>query len=233
MNFIKKIFENKIDESVHNQFKRFSKGIFENRALIEISNSKKVKIKTSFEFSSNFLDVLVNTIVGKVKVTGGIISVNKNLAEDIGFGISGKKQFQGVITYLIDCEITKEQLQNAMNKYKDALFLLTFETVYGSLKTKVKSPKSTKPGKDDEKPKVDFCLFVTGDKGILNDFAFDVGEFSKLSINHTFVIDSLVVPDQYKNDFALARIHAKRKGKIIRKLEIDGKLKVNECAFEA
>ena len=48
MNFIKKLFEHKMDDSVHRQFKRFSKGTFENRALIDITLGSQTKIKTSF-----------------------------------------------------------------------------------------------------------------------------------------------------------------------------------------
>ena len=54
MNFIKKMFEGKIDDSVHRQFKRFSKGTFENRALVNLINSKSIKVKTSFEYANDF-----------------------------------------------------------------------------------------------------------------------------------------------------------------------------------
>ena len=42
--FIKKIFEGKIDNLVHEQFIRFSKGIFENKAVMNIVKSGKIKI---------------------------------------------------------------------------------------------------------------------------------------------------------------------------------------------
>ena len=45
MNFIKKIFENQVDEKVHSQFTRYGKGIFEYKALLDINvQAKKVKI---------------------------------------------------------------------------------------------------------------------------------------------------------------------------------------------
>ena len=38
--FIKKIFEKNVDELVHSQFIKFSKGEFENRAMIRGKNTK-------------------------------------------------------------------------------------------------------------------------------------------------------------------------------------------------
>ena len=53
MNFIRKIIEGKVDEATHRQFTRYGKGIYENKALIDITKTKnKVRIKTSFEFAN-------------------------------------------------------------------------------------------------------------------------------------------------------------------------------------
>ena len=48
---------------------------------------------------------------------------------------------------------------------------------------------------------------------------------SKKQISHTFVIDSIEVPENLKksSDFLLVREESKRKGKIIREAEIDEK----------
>ena len=47
MSFIKKLFEGEVDESVHQQFTRYSKGTFEYKALVDITiTSKHIKIKT-------------------------------------------------------------------------------------------------------------------------------------------------------------------------------------------
>ena len=101
--------------------------------------------------------------------------------------------------------------------------------------SKVKSPTSSKPGKGKkEGPKVDFCTFKTKDDEIAKDFAFDVKEdYKKIMINHTFQIITLEVSKEYEHDFKLARAHATRKGKIIRKLNIDGKEEVKEKEFSA
>ncbi len=232
MNFIKKIFENKNDDLVHKNFKRFSKGNYENRALVEVDKGKNsVKVKTSFEFAEDFARFLGNTIQGKVKITGGIIT-KKDIRQELNFEIS-MKQFAGVKTFLIENEMTKDELFNLFNKFPDALFLLSFSTEYGIFKCKVKSPKAAKPGKDNE-IKVDFCTFITNNIDFFKEFAFDIeNDFKKLKIRHTFLINELVIDEKDKNDPALARVNAKRKGKIERFIDIDGNLSKKEINFSA
>src|SRR3989344_9286041 len=229
MNFIRKIFQNKADELVHKNFKRFSKGIYENRALVEIDIGKKsLKIKTSFEFAEDFARFLGNTIKDKTLVSGGIIT-KKDIRPELDFEV-GMKQFAGVKTFLINNEMSKDQLNNLFMKFPDALFLLSFSTDYGTLKTKVKSPKSAKPVKGDKDDiKADFCTFSTNDLNLTREIAFDVEQdFKKLKIKHTFIIEELIVDEKDKNDFVLARANAKRKGTIKRYLDIDEKLSEKE-----
>ena len=231
MNFIKKIFENKIDETVHKQFKRFGKGVYENRAVVEIKKSKNsVKIKTSFEFAEDFARFLANTIKEKTKVSGGIIT-KKDIRGELDFEVQ-MKQFAGVKTFLLDNEIGKDSLNNIFSKFSDALFLLSFSTDYGILKVKVKNPKAAKPGKDNE-VKADFCTFITNDINFVREFAFDVNEnFSELKLNHTFIINELIVNDKDRDNPAMARENAARKGKIKRIMDIDGKITEKEINFE-
>ena len=75
MNFIHKLFQDLPDDETHRQFKRYGKGDYENKALIDITRSKKdVKIKTSFEFAEEFAKILANDLKGKTRVTGVIIT---------------------------------------------------------------------------------------------------------------------------------------------------------------
>jgi len=231
MNFIKKIFEGKTDNLVHKQFKRFGKGTYENRAVVEIKKSKNsVKIKTSFEFAEDFARFLANTIKEKTKVSGGIIT-KKDIRGELDFEVQ-MKQFAGVKTFLLDNEIGKDSLNNIFSKFSDALFLLSFSTDYGILKVKVKNPKAAKPGKDKE-VKADFCTFITNDINFVREFAFDVNEnFSELKLNHTFIINELIVNDKDRDNPAMARENAARKGKIKRIMDIDGKITEKEINFE-
>ena len=233
MNFIKNIFFDKIDASVHRQFIRYGKGTFNDRAIVEITVGSRLKIKTSFEYANDFVRFLAGKINGKINVTGGIITA-KDIRNDAKFKINDIKQFAGVKTYLIDTKIDKEDLLDIMNKFSDAVYCLSFSTDYGSLKVKVKSPKSAKPGKDDEEAKADYCTFTTNDLNFKNEFAFDVKDkFSKFRANHTLIINEIIVPEEYKNDFARARTEGKRKGKLIREIDIDGVKKKSEKEFLA
>ena len=53
-----------------------------------------------------------------------------------------------------------------------------------------------------------------------------------LKIKHILNITEIVIPEEFKNDPAKARIEAKRKGKIIRFLDIDEKEEQKEVDFE-
>jgi len=233
MNFIKKIFENKIDDYTHLQFSRFGKGVFENRALLEITvSSKNVKIKTSGEFANELVALLANTIEDKTPVKGIIFST-KDLSEESNIEFKEIKNALGIKKHFIDQELTKEQILVLVRKFPRSSFSLSFETDYGKLKIKAKAPKAGKPGKKGAAPKADHCTFITSNKEILNDYSFDIKQqYKKLFIIHTYKIEELIIPEEYKNDFALARIHAKRKGKLIRKILVDEKQIEKDVLFE-
>ncbi len=234
MNFIKKLFNNQIDEKVHNQFTKFGPGTFENKALIDINiTAKAVKIKTSPEFTNELVEFLANTIQDKTKVKG-IIFATRDLTEESPIEFTEIKNAMGVKKHIVDSELTKDQVLETCNKFPFNSINLSFETEYGKLKIKEKAPKSGKPGKGDSKPKADYCVLTTTDKSILEDYAFDIQEpFKKAFIQHTVEIQELIVPEEYKNDFAKARIHAKRKGKLTRILTVDEKESQKETNFEA
>ena len=234
MNFIRKIFEGKTDDWVHKQFTRYGKGTYENKALLDITKGKdSLKIKSSFEFAGEFAHYLAQTIQGKTHVTGGVIST-KPLKEELGIPIANQKQFAGVKTYLIDTELTKEQITTLFTKFPNTMILLSFKTQEGELKTKVKSPTSAKPGKGGDNPKADFCTFTLKDQTFADDLAFDVKKsYKKLFINHTYIITALTVPKEYGNNLEQARLNAKRKGKILRKITLEEKEETTEKEFEA
>ena len=195
MNFIKKLFENNVDEEVHKQFRRFSKGVFEERALIKIKKSKKgFKIYTSFEFINDLVE-LVASKVEKADVSGRVIKNRKKT--EINESLSG------------------EEIKRLLEENDSCLLNIKGDGVELKCKKSLPKPGSTLDGK--------FCK-ASLPLDFLNEFAFDIEEdFKDLVIKHRFVIDELVVPEEYKNDFAKAREMAKRKGKLVREIEVDGK----------
>jgi hypothetical protein len=234
MNFIKKIFNNQIDEKVHTQFVRYGKGTFGDRALLEIHvQAKKVKIKTSAEYINELVQFLANTIEEKTQVKGIIFST-RNLTEESNIDFQEIKNAMGVKKHIINQELTKDTILETIEKFPYASINLSFKTDKGELKIKEKAPKAPKAGKKDKGPKADYCVFTTEDRSILEDFAFDIKEqFKKASINHTIVIEDITIPEEYKDDFAQARLKGIRKGKITRKITIDEKEIISEINFEA
>lgn len=235
MNFIKKIVDGKIDDSVHLQFQKFSKGEFRDRAVIKAKQSKgKFNISTTAEFANELVRDVAEKLGGnRTRVTGAIVST-MDLKGKIDF--KEIKQFQGVKRYLIDNEMSGNEIISLLEEFPKNFFALSFEAGETKLKIKPKAPKSGKPGKENEEgPKADFCKLKTDDSELGGSFVFETPDFREAVINHTFFIDEMVISPELKksNDFARMREEALRKGRIVRKANIDGKETVKEINFEA
>jgi hypothetical protein len=231
MNFIKKVFDGDIDESVHLQFQKFSKGEFRNRAIIEAKKSRgKYTIKTSAEFANDLVRIVAKQLGSKsTKITGAIVSTS-NLKDRLDY--KEIKQFQGVKKYLIEKDMSGDEIISLLEEFPKTFFALTFESENSKLKIKPKAPKSGKPGKGDEIPKAEFCTLKTSSAEIGNSFVFEKSDFQKAQIVHTFFVNKIILPDG-EEDFAKMRENAKRCGKIVRKAIIDEKEFVKEFGFEA
>jgi len=237
--FIKKIFENKKDdELVHFQFVKFSKGEFPQRAMIRAKNSGgKYTISTTSEYAKEIIMSLAEKLGDKTTtVSGAIIS-----ALDLeGFEYDERKMAMGVRKYMIyEKEMTGNKIIELCNKLQKAFFALSFITDKTDLKIKPKSPKSAKGAsstkKEGAKAKINFIKIKTTDNELVNDLIFDdeAKDFKKIEIKHDFIINEIVMPETEEKDFAKIRELAKRKGKIIRYLDIDGKMINKEADFEA
>ena len=234
MNFIKKIINKEIDESVHLQFQKFSGGEFKNRALIQAKQSKgKISINTSAEFANELIRIAAEKIQDKtVRVTGAVVSTN-DLKNDLEF--KEIKQFQGVKRYLIDKEMSGKDILKLLDKFPKTFFALSFEMGEDKLKIKPKAPKSGKPGSTrGEKPKADFCKIITTDINIGKNFVFEKPDFKEAHIVHDYFIEEIIIPKELKDEknYAKVREMSKRKGKIIRKSEIDGQTSERIIEFE-
>jgi len=237
MNFIKKIFDGEIGEDIHLQFQKFSKGEFRDKALIKAKKTKeKFTINTSAEFANEMVRKVAEKLgEDKTRITGAIIST-RNLKEEPIFrdilANSEVKQFQGVRRFIINTEMSGKDIIKFLDECPKAFFALSFDAGDSKLKIKPKAPKSGKPGKGDDKPKVDFCKLITTDAGWGRSFVFEKPDFDNAEINHPFLITELIYPEGEK-DFARIRELAKRKGKIIREAKIDGQIIKTEKEFVA
>ena len=235
MNFIKRVFEDNVDENVHLHFQKFSKGEFRNKAQIHFKQAAgKYNITTSPEYANEMVKTVASHIQNdKVKVTGAIVST-LDLKDYVEY--KDIKQFQGVKRYIIDTEMTGNEIIDLVNQLPKNFFALSFSTPDGNYKLKIKpkAPKSGKPGKKTaEKPKPDFCKLTTTDKNLAQEFLFETEDVSKVKeadVEHTYYFDKLEIPEEVKKsgDFKKMREEAKRVGKIVREAEIDGEKKKTE-----
>lgn len=238
MNFIKKIFDGKIDESVHLQFQKFSKGQFKSRALIVAKKTKELyKISAGSEFANEMVEELAKELGNKkVNMTGVIVStLNLNAEQDFKkmLGNCEIKQFMGVKQFKINHNLSGDDILSLIKNFPKAFFALSFKTESSELKIKPKTPKSAKPStkaKDSIKP--DFCKIATKNRSIGEEFVFEKKDYKTAEISHDFVIENIIFPEGEK-DFAKIREMAKRKGRILRNALIDGKRMNSEKEFTA
>ena len=225
MNFIKKIFEGKGDGSVHQQFVRFGRGLFERRAVIVVKKTGKIKINTSFELTNDMV-LFVFENVAKARVSGVIFA--RGEIPSLGKGISKKS----LVEYNVDREMASSEIEEIAKK---SYFMLLDCSANGiSLTTKKKLPKpSAKSGKMNDK----FCVLEADLKylpKVTEEFLFDLKEkgAKKIEISHDYQINEIILPKGEKDPEKI-RILAKRKGEIIRKTVADGQETVSKIAFAA
>lgn len=215
--FIKKVFCKNVDENCHRQFVRFSKGDFAGRALINLNKTDKLKVTGSSEWINDFVSLASE--IGEVKFSGIVLS-----KEDLG--LPGKKK-AGLIEYHFNGN--SEDVKKIANKAYT--MMLDGEGQGISLKIKKKLPK---PGKGEGKINDKFCSLEADLKywnAIKNAFFWDVPDCKKAKIGHEYIITEMVLPKGEK-DFEKIRVLAKRKGKLVRKLAIDGNETSKETEME-
>ena len=236
--FIKKIFEGKTDDLVHLQFQKFSRGEFKHRAMIIAKAGKEFRINTTPEFANEFVRYLAEMLGSGSTNVQGIVVSTRNLTGELDF--QDKKQFMGVKQYVINKSMTGNQILDLCNKLPNSFIGLSFKVGETELNIKPKAPKSAKPStKGESSPKVNFCKLKTNDNKLINSLIFDseAKGFKQIEISHDFIINEIFVSDKLKkeagDDFAKIKEMALKKGKIIRRLNIDGKEIVKEKEFES
>jgi len=233
--FIKKIFDKKSDLFVHVQFQKFSRGEFKSRAVIKATHtSKGFSIATTYEYANEMVIAVAEKIPNgkKVRVTGIVVST-RDLTGELDF--ENKKQFMGVKQYVINKDMSKEEIIEICHKFLSSFVGLSFSIDDTELKIKAKSPKSSKPStKSGEKPNPDFCKLNTTDKNLVKNILFDINldEFKKAEISHEFLIKDLILPKGEKDSSKIREL-TQRKGVIFRKTNVDEKETIKEKNFVA
>jgi len=257
MHFIKKIFENKADDCAHQRFVKYSRGTYRGPALA-IKFGKDIKINSTYDYS-NVLFLIAGIQPGRqdpascggdFKVSGEIFTGNgagdvKNWFPgelgDVDVKTAKRKGYTGII---LNCALSGEQILKLYEKFNRGYIFLSVSKDSAdksggvSLKSKKKIPK---PGSDAD---LKFCSASFPYKywdAIKSEILWDIDldekdiknkKIKSLKIEHTYMINELVVPDEHKGDFSKARLYAKRKGLIMRNISIDGQERMVEFDME-
>lgn len=204
--FLKKVMTGRGDSDSHRYFLRFGKGNYARRFLLSFNKSTKIKIKGSFEWANEFVKF--------VKAHKDLKFSGKVLSKEKVAGKEGRKK-AGVFVYEIE--------ESSISEFENAYFLLLNANDSDMvLKIKKSLPK---PGKDEEKIDDSFCVLEIDAKywnAAKEAFFWDVPEGKKCTVEHELKINEIIMPEGEK-DPAKIRELAKRKGKIVRKIDIDGK----------
>ena len=212
--FIKEIFEKGTSEKGHRYFTRFGKGSYKRRFILSFNKASNVKMRASFELANDFVNF--------VKENKDAVFSGKILTKEKIEGKEAKKK-AGLFVY----ELSESSLKEFENAY---YYLLDVNSEDILLKIKKAIPK---PGKNEDKIDDKFCVMDLDLKylqKIKDAFFWDLPECKKAVIEHEVIITDIIAPEDIV-DPAKMRELAKRKGKIIRRINCDGKEIVREKDF--
>ncbi|MBT3407575.1 hypothetical protein HOK68_02875 [Candidatus Woesearchaeota archaeon] len=232
MSLLKDIESKNISKLTHKFFTRFGKGTFE-KEICKITNSKKeIKFNTGYEYSAFLIEFISNNLNEDCEIDGKFISLDNNEDVFLKFNeleiIKSNKQFTKVeFKGKFSSERFKDFVQAII---LNGIILINLKSQNINLKMKRAIPK---PGKLME----NFCslkLNLTFSNKLKEEFFPEAPDvFKKGTCQHFYIIESIDIPDEYKNDFALAKIHAKRIGQIKRITNFDGIEKESKIKFNA
>ena len=234
--FIKKIFDSKFDEEVHQELLKYSKGEFNKKYLLEIKKKKEnYQIKSGPEFANYFVKKGLELAKNNLLIKGIVVST---LDLNIPFS-NEKKQFMGIKQYKVEGNFNPQNILEFMNANQRSFFALSFSFPGFELKIKPKMPKSPKPSpkgeNNEENASPNFCSLKTNFKEVIRELLFDINDnFNEAFFEHSLRIYEIIYPDGFqKMKPEEIREKSKRKGKLIRKIIIDGKEKISEKDFLA
>lgn len=236
MNFIKNVFRKKIDDFTHRCFVRYSRGDFEKEMLKITKTRNAIKLNGGFEYVTAFHRFMATIVDHNVHLIGNIVTsrdIESDLSE-IGIELKEKKPQRGKAGYQyeLDCEITPKKYLELTQKCFDCFLLLHMNS--GSRSISVKKTKPPKLSKLIEN--FTRAVFDLADlPKVKNEFLFDIdtNEFRKIEIKHIYHITDIQIPKSVQDDSKMARLNAKRKGTIERRINIDGKEIKKEYPLEA
>ncbi len=227
VNFIKQIvLTKKTDELNHQQFIRYSKGVFENRGYYHLkSNGQKLTLFCGFELVNDIIALIIKNNE-EIEVKGKIYAKEKLSAPYL----ANEEKKKGFFVYSINDHFMKEQAEEFYNLCKETYILVQLNAKDAELKTNA-APHNPR-GKYKEK----FCKVITTEgktkAALLDALAWEYKDAKDIEAKHTFEITALKVSKETESDAAKARLGAKRVGVMRRHLILDGQETTKDILFE-
>lgn len=228
MHYLRALFEGKPEGWVHLFFTRYGRGEFDGPCC-ELDVGKDIKFKGTVEYSTLF-GALLASCGGDFKVEGAIFAKEdfRDGLRSVGVDFDDKsKPKKGFFVAQIDGEFPSGVLVDVFGKIPHATVLLNLAGDKGKLKCKKKPPK---PGGEKDNNFFSGSMSLSALPKLREEVLWDVGEFKKAKAENKYMIEELIIPPGMSA--ADARLKAKRKGRIVRKITLDGLEKKSECALE-
>ena len=210
-----------VEDSSHGFFTKYGRGEFNGPVLTVKQGKGAFKVSGTPEYCSMIGEIIASSASCDFDVKGSIFSKSdfRDDIREIGLDFEDKTKkgyFIANFKSVIEPGLLKPVYQAIPDGY-------VFLSLKGDKPWSINAGK--KPPKPGGKIKETFFKASLGLESLdmlREELLFDVeGDFTEVRIENTYIIDEIVVPSDIKNA-SEARIHAKRKGKIRRKVTVDG-----------
>ncbi|MGQ9720222.1 MAG: hypothetical protein ACUVXA_02750 [Candidatus Jordarchaeum sp.] len=243
MHFLTKLVNNQVDDTVHRKFIKFSTGEFAGPTINIGVKKKSIDFKASFEYQDFVLEFLINSAPNMECTISGNIFSSEDVSEELEkLGIKLKKT-KTTYKAAVKTSVSSEKLRGVYADIRDkSTFLISIKPGSGSWKLAMKAnfPKPMAEAKDP----TGFCKgTIERSENILQrlieelapDFKKEISlPFESLSLSNMYRIDEIVFPENKdKLSPREVRLQSKRKGTLIRILEVDGNKFEKEIGFIA
>jgi hypothetical protein len=220
MHYIKEIFLGKPIDYIHSQFTRYGKGNFQ-VAAITIKNGPAIRCDGSVHYVNIVGEIIASSSQQEFEVDG---SIHAKRQIKVPLKAGKEKVKGGLHSVEIKDKIHSDGLRMVYNDYKDGNILLSLTPSSGKWRLSPKK-KMPRPGGGLDEKFWNAVLEPSALDGIMNEILFDVKDknFKEARITHEVSIEELVGSPELKKDAARFRLEAKRKGKIKRTVDIDGR----------
>ncbi|MHA1311423.1 MAG: hypothetical protein ACTSWR_00645 [Candidatus Helarchaeota archaeon] len=216
--FLIKIFNNEIDESIHDKFLRYSKGEFEGPVLDLVIRGKKVSFYVDRDYDQYFLDFILRHLPSNdYKVSGNIITKSDPEAQVNDLKIQSKiTKSKGLYNIKLNDIYNLEKLKEIYKELKKIGYplLSISSTIKGNpwkITTKKSIPRPSANSKESEEKEKhpNFCKGTfPRDQELLNEVIQDClldfieiadelknQNFHELQLQNIFNIEKILLPD--------------------------------------